>query len=223
MSLGRTVWLKLKRFYRAYEDSTFGRYVLFPLAISVPTYILTVGRYSSQVEAILVDTSWPLILAGMPTIGLIVARLAAEYLRNEAPLPSREYSLLLTCIEDFVSSKNEKFQRAAKTINNKSDHAEVFGLITQPYSRIKKIVLAVKLFFGLIDKSEYNEITVSLAKMGDSYVDSFLCFYPYGNRPAVPIAKYHHKCCGFSRAKEWNKTVVICDIQEEAKKIVVER
>lgn len=101
--------------------------------------------------------------------------------------------------------------------SNKPCKTAIFLDITQPDRQIESIVDQIQSYFHETRTHYEDKICVSLAKMGDKHIESFVWVSPINETMYAP-QDLKNPDSAFSQAKKLAKTIVIEDIQKESNK-----
>lgn len=206
--------------YLIYYNSRFIRLVIIPIVFAAPPLLVQATAVNTGLKKFFDSHTTLSLWATLWPLGYILFQFIDFSFKEYLPVDTEKLMSLFKTIDKVLGSKIERFGEQAKKIldSNKPVSGEViFKRITQPKSQISKIANGIWYYFNLEANSSDNRIRVAIAKMGDKYISDWMVFVPEDDGPVGQIEKYQVDECGFSRAKEKGKILIIPDIQKAAK------
>ncbi|MCK5125313.1 MAG: hypothetical protein KAR42_03565 [candidate division Zixibacteria bacterium] len=209
----------LNRPYEIYDGSRILRLLIVPLILGVPPLLFAANSnipflktfFDNHTTLATICIFWPVLY--------LLFHYFIEICKPRVTVDLEQLMSLFAAIDYIMGAKIERFGNEAKSIlsqQNMPTDDVIFQKITQPIKQIDKIVEFVWHFFRSRTSDKNIDFRVALARMGEKHIEKYEFFQPMDDGPISTVEDLQNDCCGFSRAKQRGKIIIIPDIQLSA-------
>ena len=210
------------KIYSLYNDYKIIKLFIIPLFIAIPPLLLPAGKYYNPLEIYFKNHQIMALCCQFWVIWIIIFQFINHFMEKYQPIDTRQALSLLEILENILGAKIERFGIEANKLltGNKSPGGNtIFKRITQPEKQFAEIINGIWHFFKLESEAKGKKVKfrVALAKMGSRYIEEFTLFVPKHDGPLGVIEDYRVDNCGFTRAKDLKKILIIEDVIQSSK------
>lgn len=214
-------WVRAVHDY--YSKSWWWKYVWYHLLLATGPLLLGLAKFVPFLDTFF--HKYPLLAVVAGAFPLIASPLKgwSEHLRKSDKPDSRAFAIMADEIDNIVGLKLNTLFKVIKKLEKIGFTSPGLALreAIQPDPQIRSIVEGIYKFFKawlIYPLNKEVNIQVVLAHINNDRVDEWVYFLPNDRVPRSQPGDFKSKNCGFSRAVEQRRLVIVPDTSVEARK-----